>query len=140
MIRIEYATGRTRGEGKLSKALVQRIADAVAGELKLKEDVTISVALVDRKAISRVNATYRGMDAVTDVLSFTYEDPKAFGEILICPAYARECAGEDHKTLHAEMIDLLVHGLLHVFGYDHIRPKDAKVMFPLQEKLVQRFL
>lgn len=140
MIRIEYATGRTRGEGKLSKALVQRIADAVAKELKLKEDVTISVALIDRKAISRVNATYRGVDAVTDVLSFTYEDAEVFGEVLICPAYARERAREDHKTLYAEMIDLLVHGLLHVFGYDHIRPKDAKVMLPLQSRLVGRFL
>ena len=149
MIRIEYVPGRSRGEGRLSEAAVKRAAGVVSKALKLGEPLTVSVALVDAPTMRRLNKTYGGKDAVTDVLAFQYDEPAegseqsrrgAFGEVVICPSRAREQAREAGRSLKEEMIELLVHGLLHVFGYDHIKPKDAHVMLPLQKHIVTKLL
>ncbi|KKW34810.1 MAG: putative rRNA maturation factor [Candidatus Giovannonibacteria bacterium GW2011_GWA2_53_7] len=143
MIHIEYAPGRTRGEGRLSEVVVKKTAQAVSRALKLKESFTISLALIDGPSMRRLNGFFRGKDAVTDVLAFAYapeQAPGAFGEVLICPSRAREQAKEVGRALQDEMIELLVHGLLHVFGHDHIKTKDALVMLPLQQKILKTLL
>ena len=140
MIKIEYAPLRARGEGRLSEALVRKVALGVSTALKLKETFIVSVALVDRPAMQHLNKTFRGKDAVTDVLAFQYDEPETFGEVVICTARAREQALDMGRSLQEEMTELLIHGFLHVFGYDHIKPKDAKVMLPLQERILKKLL
>ena len=140
MIKVSYAPGRARGEGKLTGPAVKKVAEAVSKALSLKEDFPVSIALIDSPAMQRINKEFRGKDKVTDVLAFQYDEPEAFGEVLICPAYAREQAKDVGRLLHDEMIELLVHGLLHVFGYDHIKPTDAKKMLPLQERIVKKLI
>lgn len=149
MIRVEYAPGRTRGEGRLLPSLVEKTARTVSRALKIKERFIVSVALVDARAIRRLNRTFRAKGTVTDVLAFQYNDEvggheqgreEAFGEVVICPSKARAQAREAGRPLKEEMIELLVHGLLHVFGYDHIKPKDARVMLPLQDRIVKTLL
>lgn len=137
MIRVEYAPRKARGEGRLSESEVKRIAQGVSKTLKLKEDFTVSVALVDRPTIQHLNKTFRGKDAVTDVLAFQYDEPGNFGEVIICPARAREQAKEVKRPIKEEVIELLIHGFLHVFGYDHIKPSDAKKMLPLQQTILE---
>lgn len=143
MIRVLYAPSRARGAARLSEARVKRVAEVVSKAIRVKGEKTVSVTLIDGPTMQRINAEYRGKDAVTDVLAFPYDSQsigELDGEVLICPSRAREQALEDGRTVDAEMVELLIHGLLHVFGYDHIKPKDAKKMLPLQAQILRRCL
>ena len=102
----------------------------------LKKDVTISVAFVSEPEMKKLNRIWRGKNRVTDVLSFELEEGKVFGEILICYEQAVRQAKEMKHSTHDEIIFLLVHGVLHLFGNDHERPVDAKKMFLLQSRIL----
>lgn len=95
-----------------------------------KESVTLNVISVAPEKIRELNKTYRGKDAVTDILSFgEYADTAAFeqetrkeiflGEIFFCQDVIAEAAQEDGVTLEHEMTYVFSHGILHVLGYDH---------------------
>ena len=80
----------------------------------------ITVRLVDSEEGLALNRDYRGKDYATNVLSFPYEvDPVVCGDLVLCaPVVAREAA-EQGKSLDAHYAHLIVHGLLHLQGYDH---------------------
>ena len=80
----------------------------------------ITVRLVDAEEGQELNRDYRGKDYATNVLSFPYDvEPVVCGDLVLCaPVVARE-AGEQGKTLEAHYAHLIVHGLLHLQGYDH---------------------
>jgi len=104
----------------------------------------VDVRLVDEREIQRLNRMYREKDKVTDVLSFSYLEDlfdidelaanTLLGDVAICLEQAHRQKQED--DLELELTDLLVHGVLHVLGYDHEHPGDAEKMFPLQDKIV----
>jgi probable rRNA maturation factor len=92
----------------------------------------LSVAFVGSHRMRRLNARYRGIDRVTDVLSFSLSDsatsgcrtpsfpcPLPLGDIVICVPRAAAQAGEYGVAFREELLRLLVHGLLHLAGYDH---------------------
>lgn len=113
-----------------------------------EENYSFDVTLVDRKTIHELNKNYRGIDRETDVISFAFldnvEDYSAIetpvgiplGEIYICVDVARENAQKYGNLLNRELKFLFVHGLLHLFGYDHMKEEDEKVMFDLQDKIL----
>src|ERR1043166_4849964 len=112
--------------------------------MKLRRS-TVSLTLVDSKTIQRLNQQYRKKNRPTDVLSFSYNLPVSkkdnfLGDIVISPAVAAQNAKEDGKTVKEEMVLLAVHGLLHLLGYDHEKPNEAKKMFALQKKWVKKAL
>ena len=80
----------------------------------------ITVRLVDAEEGLQLNRDYRGKDYATNVLSFPYDvDPVVCGDLVLCaPVVAREAA-EQNKSLIAHYAHLIVHGLLHLQGYDH---------------------
>lgn len=100
------------------------------------EAVELSVALVDDDEIARLNEAYRGVEGPTDVLSFECDEPCpapsdepiAIGDVVIAPEVAARQASELGTTIEAELDLLLVHGILHLLGYDHIEDADAEVM------------
>ncbi len=96
----------------------------------------VSVAFVSEAEIRRLNKAYRRRNAVTDVLSFGDGEAGQLGEVLICFAQARRQARALGHPVRQEALFLLVHGLLHLFGYDHERPIDAHRMFPLQSRIL----
>ena len=109
----------------------------------------ISVVLVDFSAIRRLNRQYRGLDRVTDVLSFAGQAPDEFkltsgrpplsgGEIIICYPQASKQAKENGHGVGEEVKILLVHGLLHLLGYDHETAGDAREMEEMEEKILKR--
>jgi probable rRNA maturation factor len=85
-----------------------------------------------------LNAHYRGKDYATNVLSFpapplpapavAADDPRALGDLVICPQVLRREAREQQKSLRAHWAHLVVHGALHLIGYDHERSADARRM------------
>lgn len=108
-----------------------------------KEEITLSVVAVSKEKIRELNSTYRGKDAVTDILSFSeYADTEAFradeqkkiflGEIFFCQDVIMEGATEDGLTGEHEMIYVFSHGVLHLLGYDH-----SDEMFAIQDAVTE---
>jgi probable rRNA maturation factor len=98
--------------------------------------VELSVALVDTDEIARLNEQYRGVVGPTDVLSFGCDDPEpvdsdepiTLGDVVIAPDVATRQAAELGTTVESELDLLLVHGVLHLLGYDHEADEDAAAM------------
>ena len=90
----------------------------------------ITIRFVDSEEGQSLNSDYRGKDYATNVLSFPYEtEPVVAGDLVICPAVVESEATEQRKTLEAHYAHLIVHGILHLQGYDHeIGDEDAQRM------------
>ena len=103
-----------------------------------------SVIFVDNDTIQEINKEYRGIDRVTDVISFAFEDSgkqvynnvRLLGEIYICIPRMIEQANEYGHSEKRELSFLAVHGLLHLLGYDHMNKEDEEVMFGKQELIL----
>ncbi|MFH1089594.1 MAG: rRNA maturation RNase YbeY [Candidatus Uhrbacteria bacterium] len=121
----------------LSKKNQEKILSEVSRGLRLKKDKQVSIAFVTPGVIKRLNKSYRGKDKVTDVLSFPFIDEETFGEVLVCLSQAKKQAREYQHSLEEEITILLVHGLIHLFGYDHLKETEAKKMFLLQQKILK---
>ena len=115
-----------------------------------KGNYEVDVSLVDEETIHQINRDYRGVDRVTDVISFAFNDdkseagkilgdeyPRLLGEIFICIPRALEQAKEIGNTPERELRFLFAHGMLHLLGYDHMKKEDEDIMFPLQEKILE---
>lgn len=136
MIRVELNQSLVRGGQCLPLADVDRVCRAVARALGLTKDVRVSVAFVSEADIKRLNAQYRGKNKVTDVLSFNLDEGELLGEILLCYPQARRQAQELRHGVREELLFLLVHGLLHLHGFDHETARDAQRMFPIQKRIL----
>jgi probable rRNA maturation factor len=127
------------------KALFKKIASSAEKRLELPKDYEISVTFVRSRTIHTINRDYRGIDRPTDVISFAIQDDledfiqeenKDLGDIFINIDYARKQAKEYEHSYKREVCFLFTHGLLHCLGYDHMKEKDAKVMFSLQDEIL----
>ncbi|NQV11724.1 rRNA maturation RNase YbeY [Candidatus Uhrbacteria bacterium] len=109
--------------------------------LKLKGDREISIAFVSKSEMTRLNESYYGGSGVTDVLAFPSEEQYAksgyLGEILIHYPRAKKQALENGKTPLSEVKLLVVHGLLHLLGYNHDTPARKSRMFRLQDRILE---
>jgi probable rRNA maturation factor len=112
-----------------------KAAKAAAQSSRLKGAFTILLA--DDKKLRALNHDFRGKDKPTNVLSFPGADAYA-GDIAIAYGVTRKEAKAASKTFADHATHLVVHGVLHLAGYDHERPKDAKIMEPLEVKILKR--
>ncbi|HSF48903.1 MAG TPA: rRNA maturation RNase YbeY [Burkholderiales bacterium] len=105
----------------------------------LNRDAEITVRLVAESEARRLNRDYRGKDYPTNVLTFIYENaPALAGDVVLCvPIIARE-AREQRKELTAHFAHLVIHGALHLQGYDHEREEDARQMEALESAILVR--
>lgn len=131
------------------KALVNDITSATLKHLKKKGSYEISLTIVNDKTIHKYNKEYRGVDRPTDVISFAFNDsddgivldknmPNVLGDIIISIDTAKRQAVSYGHSLKRELSFLYVHGLLHLLGYDHMKPKDEKIMFALQDEILNK--
>lgn len=108
------------------------------------KNANLSIVFVDEEKIRDLNKNYRNIDKVTDVISFAFEDNaeivynnmRFLGEIYICIPKMIEQAEEYGHSEKRELAFLTCHGLLHLLGYDHIEKDEEKIMFELQEKIL----
>jgi len=84
-----------------------------------KSESSVTIAFVSDSKIRTLNKTFRGIDKPTDVLSFPAEEKNELGDIAISVETARRQAKENGLTLTGEIAQLILHGLLHLSGYDH---------------------
>ena len=109
-----------------------KVAKVILNHLKLDGYFIFEVNLVDLKTIHSINKEYRNIDRPTDVISFAFEDDFE-GETKIIGDIPREY----NHSLTREMTFLFNHGLLHLLGYDHMEVEDEKVMFKLQDEIME---
>lgn len=108
------------------------------------ENVTFEITFCDNDYIQKINKEYRGIDKPTDVISFAFEDngnivynnERLLGEIYISIPRMQEQAKEYQHSEKRELSFLAVHGMLHLLGYDHLNKEDEKIMFDLQELIL----
>jgi probable rRNA maturation factor len=121
--------------GRKLKPLVLRRAKDFLRDLD-KQGCELSISLVSDRRIRALNKQWRGKDKATDVLSFPLEDPQLLGDIVISTDTAQRQAREYQRTLQQEVERYLAHGLLHLLGYDHLRPRDRKKMAAAEQRLI----
>lgn len=107
-----------------------------ATENYFKGDEEVSLILVNEEEIRRLNRDYRKIDRATDVISFPDAEDNFRGDIFICIEKVNEQAKEYGHSREREFAFLLVHGLLHLQGFDHMNPEDEKVMIQKQEEIL----
>ena len=106
----------------------------------LKRDATITLRFVGNAEGRWLNREFRGCDYATNVLTFVYdaEDAKALsGDLVLCVPVLKHEAREQRKTFREHCAHLVVHGALHLQGYDHASDKDARVMEALETRLLR---
>lgn len=120
-----------------SEDIIKALAAFVLEQEEAPQQCVVSVSLITEEEIARLNEEYREIEGATDVLSFPLDDPWqaskgeeviAIGDIMIAPTVAAAQAPQYGNTFDDEMSLLLVHGCLHLLGYDHIEDEEAELM------------
>lgn len=140
MITYDLNWGTVPANHRLTPTRLSRVAQAFLNALP-KISGQVAVSFVEPEIIKKLNAEHRGKDQITDVLSFADAFPELsgmLGDVIICFQRAVEQAGDGDIEL--ELTDLIVHGILHLLGYDHEEPSDASIMFTLQDQIVAQSL
>jgi probable rRNA maturation factor len=129
-----------RGRYPVSKKLIDSVAKK-AGRYEKKLTGTVEVVLIGNSEMKKMNSKWRGKNRTTDVLSFAWTEEKTvasrfLGQIFISwPKIVTQSKAYNVKPVE-ELKRILVHGLLHLVGYDHIKKTDAVRMYSLQEKIL----
>lgn len=125
--------------------LIHLISQRTQEILRIEKDFEFSIIMVDEQSIHEMNRDYRHIDRVTDVISFASHDflsidveesDLEIGDVFINVTAIRNQAKEYQHSLKREFSFLVTHGLLHLLGYDHMNTRDEKIMFDLQEEIL----
>ncbi|KRL97583.1 rRNA maturation RNase YbeY [Levilactobacillus hammesii] len=139
--------------------MIKDVLEYAGKYLELAENTEMSVTLMNNEDIHRINKQYRGVDRATDVISFAIEDdetadddfplvmdeemaaeiPENIGDIFVSMDKVEEQAEYLGHSYERELGFLVVHGFLHLNGYDHMKPEDEKVMFKLQADILDAY-
>jgi len=112
--------------------------------LKLDDDNEISITFTNNEEIHKLNKEYRRVNSPTDVLSFPFNNElklpiHILGDIIISIEKAEEQAKEFGHSIDREIAFLIVHGILHLLGYDHKKPEQEEKMISKQKELLKDF-
>jgi len=138
----------------LNEKQLQQVKDLLqfaADQMKVG-NAELSLTFVDNPTIHKINLEYRGKDYPTDVISFALEEiteeevpiigedvPRVLGDIIVSVPKAVSQAEEYGHSFEREIGFLIVHGFLHLLGYDHMEKADEQEMFALQEDILNKF-
>ncbi|MDO4777827.1 MAG: rRNA maturation RNase YbeY [Cardiobacteriaceae bacterium] len=120
---------------------LQRWLDTALEVVGNAEALEVTVRLTDNDEIRELNREYRGKDAPTNVLSFPCdwdlpEEPRLLGDIVIAVEVVNREAKEQGKKMEAHWAHIVVHGLLHLLGYDHLDDAEAETMEALEKQIL----
>ncbi|MDA0127016.1 rRNA maturation RNase YbeY [Vibrio sp. MarTm2] len=110
--------------------------------IPFQQDAELTIRIVDEEESHQLNHEYRGKDKPTNVLSFPFEVPPGIemnllGDLVICKQVVEREAQEQNKPLLAHWAHMVVHGSLHLLGYDHIEDDEAEEMESLETEIMQ---
>jgi probable rRNA maturation factor len=114
-------------------------ARAAVGDLRRCSELTIRI--VDEAESARLNSSYRNKDGATNVLSFPFAPPAGvdiplLGDIVICAPVVRREANEQSKSTNSHWAHMVVHGSLHLLGFNHERAREAQEMEALEMRIL----
>jgi probable rRNA maturation factor len=128
----------------VEKSILLRVARITQDATKVPENVDVSIVISDDDLLHELNLNYRHIDAPTDVLSFASNeiDPdtaiRYLGDVVISLPRAQEQASAEGHPLAEELQLLVVHGMLHLFGFDHEETRDKKKMWAIQDEILKQ--
>lgn len=135
--------------------VIRKAVRAVAKDKQLPDELEVNVILTTASVIQSINRDNRGIDSVTDVLSFPYfdyetpgvftadidtEEENILGDIIVCGSRMKEQAKKYGHSQKRELSFLIVHSMLHLIGYDHMEKQDALLMEEEQKRLMDDVL
>lgn len=114
----------------IDKKLLQKLGQKIWQALRLPKDIKISLVFIEKKKIKELNQKWRARNQVTDILSFNYQTNQnqfilplprenLLGELFICLSQIKKQAKEHSISWQTELTEILIHGILHLLGYDH---------------------
>jgi len=123
----------------------------VMGEMKVHPQADLCLKLVDESVMEVLHGKWMDLPGPTDVMSFPMDELRpgrdgqepadgVLGDIVLCPSVAGRQAVEAGHATEEELLLLLIHGILHLLGYDHAEPEAKREMFELQRTLLLTFL
>ncbi|MBP3884370.1 MAG: rRNA maturation RNase YbeY [Olsenella sp.] len=122
--------------------------DLVLSSEGIERPCMVSISIVSDERIHELNRSWRNVDAPTDVISLECESPSdpdlapgescELGDIVLAPAYITRQANDFNTTPEDECRLLLVHGMLHLLGYDHLEDEEAEVMEAREDEILSR--
>ena len=124
-------------ESWIKTALLEESQNTLHGEYEL------TVRIVDKDEIQTLNKTYRHQDKPTNILSFPFEAPPQIqlpllGDLVICHDVVVDEAHQQQKTIAQHWAHIVIHGVLHLKGYDHINDSDAEIMEALEIQILDK--
>lgn len=128
-------------KGNIDDELLRKAASRALEEC-LDEEVSLTIVITGDERIKSLNKQHRGVDETTDVLAFTadYMDPdlghRYLGDVLISMPTAKSQALEGGHSVREELQLLVVHGVLHLLGYDHLEEGEKEEMWSLQDRIL----
>jgi len=132
-------------EKKVIECWVKTALEEVSQNQKLQplQPQELTIRIVDKDEMQSLNNTYRHQDKTTNVLSFPFEAPPPIqspllGDIVICHDVLLEEAAQQEKALSEHWAHIVIHGVLHLKGYDHINDAEAEIMENLEIKILGR--
>lgn len=129
-------------------AVCRRAAGAAFSTVAPDVQRNVCIVLANDADVQVLNARYRGRDAATDVLSFAYQDdelpvdpdghfgPQPLGDVILAYGVCSDDAAAAAKPLNDHLSHLVVHGILHLLGYDHVTEDDASIMEALETRIL----
>ena len=140
--RIETQIG-ARYTGKVKALQLRRAAQATLDQQRVKQPVELTIVITGNAQLRALNREFRAIDAPTDVLSFATSealspDQAYLGDVIISYPKAKEQAGAGGHAMIAELQLLVVHGVLHLLGYDHYTEVEKNVMWKAQRAVLKR--
>lgn len=143
---------RVRFDFTNAEQVIRKAVKTVMEDKKIPPELDVNVLLTVPSAIQTVNRETRGVDSITDVLSFPYyeytkpgkfsgkidkDEENILGDILICASKIKEQARRYGHSQKRELAFLIVHSMLHLIGYDHIEPDDAALMQQEEKRFME---
>ncbi len=139
---------------KFDRKYLDKVAERTLRVIGIKKSVEISLVIAGKKRIRLLNKKFRGIDKITDVLSFGNEEMKNksgksakfvnppgdvlyLGEIFICYPQGEKQAKLKNHSVKKELSILLIHGILHLLGYDHEMDDDALLMQKIEKEVLE---
>jgi probable rRNA maturation factor len=140
---------------KINQKYLDKVAERTLQVIKIKKSIEISLVIIGEKRIRSLNKKYRGIDKITDVLSFGNEEAKNksekqikfinppgdtlyLGEIFICYPQAEKQARQKNHSFKKELSILLIHGILHLAGYEHKEEYEKSKMKIIEEIVLKK--
>lgn len=139
-IEVQYASTQSRDALPTREQIVSWVRAALDGRC---DSAQLVMRIIDETESRALNERYRRREGATNVLSFAFErpellDPPLLGDVLVCaPVVVRE-ALEQHKPVEAHWAHMVIHGTLHLLGFDHEEEGEAMVMEALEREILAR--